>query len=438
MNKIYFYRLFFLSAILLFSCCKKDQDKDGVVDDKDECPEVFAKTKDGCPVAARELNKVNLYIETSASMAGYFNQDAEYKTIISDLSAKINKNIKPLTIWFIADSTTKYTKNVEQFSSDIATTKIADQKSSQLHKIIHKIASNTDSSDITLLVSDCILSFPDAAIKDNPEINKTEAPNALKNNIFNTFSELKKRGLATSVYAFKSKFYGTYYDYQNVKTKINGNNRPFYIWVIGNKELLGKFNVELADISTFKPEKSLHFGLAEEPVTKYDILTQIEKNGQWSRSNTGLEDIEIPKNDSLRFCLGLQLKNLPLYAQEPKYLQNNLKIEENGCKSNFRVKAKDAVDKSKLKTQKQINLFVSDSHLIVFSVSEMPLQEATIKVSLPLQYDTWYLDWSTSDDGDITATGNKTFALEHLINGVKEAYETKNKNYIDFLITLKK
>src|SRR5690606_34389502 len=264
------------------------------------------------------------YLETSASMGGYFNQDADFKTIASDLTAKINKNIKPLTIWFIADSTSKYTKDVDQFSSDIATTKIADQKSSQLHKIIGEIAAHTDSSDVSLLISDCILSFPDEAIKANPEINKTEAPNALKNNIFNTFSDLKNRGLATSVYAFKSKFYGTYYNYQNQKTILKGDLRPFYIWVIGNDELLGKFNAQLADISTFKPEESLHFGFSEEPVSDYDILTQVEKSGRWSKGNSGIEDVEIPQNDSLRFAIGLQLEDLPLYAQNLDYLQNNL------------------------------------------------------------------------------------------------------------------
>src|SRR5690606_29248812 len=101
------------------------------------------------------------------------------------------------------------------------------------------------------------------------------------------------------------------------------------------------------------------------------------------------------------------------------------------------VKHKDAVDKSKLKSDSQIQLFEDSSHLIVFSVGEMPLKEASIKFSLPLQYDTWYLKWSTPDDKNIAAAGEKTFALEHLINGVKEAYETKNKHYINSSISLK-
>ena len=68
----------------------------------------------------------------------------------------------------------------------------------------------------------------------------------------------------------------------------------------------------------------------------------------------------------------------------------------------------------------------------------MNLSKAQIEVNLPLQYDTWYQDWSSADDKDIKAQSGKTFAFEYLINGVKEAYETRNKNYLNFSIQLNK
>lgn len=433
----------FVATILCFitlSACTNDQDEDGVPDEKDKCkntPIGVVVDKDGCPIA-KEIGDVHFYIETSASMGGYFKQDADYKTIVSDLTTKIDKSIKPLDIWFIAETETKYTKSTQQLSSDFATTKIADQKSSELHKILSRIAAKNDSNDVTLLVSDCILSFSDKDIKANPEINKQEAPNALKNNIYSTFVDLKKKGLATSVYAFNSKFYGTYYNYQNGKTELKGNKRPFYLWVIADKEILGKFNTKLNDIPTFKPEKSLHFGLKEEPVTVYDIIPQIERKGKWMKCSAGLKDIEISKTKPLQFCIALNLEYLPVYAKDIAYLQENLKVENNGCEVTFEVKDKSKVDKSKLRTQPQIESFESATHTIIFTVPAMALSEAKINVTLPLHYDTWYLDWSCIDDKDLSKVEGKTFALEHLITGVKDAYETKNKNYINFSLTLNK
>lgn len=421
------------------SACSHDQDKDGVPDDKDKCPGTPAGTKvdkNGCP-AEQKLGNIHFYIETSASMGGYFQKDAEYKTIISDLATKIEKEIKPIDIWFVGDTATKYSGNAQQFTSDIATTKIADQKSSQLHEIIKRIAAQSDSNDVSILISDCILSFPDKDIKANSEINRQEAPNALKGNIFSTFSDLRKRGIAASVYAFKSKFYGTYYDYQNGKHLLKGNSRPFYIWVIGDKELLGRFDTQLNDISTFKPEKSLHFGLSEEPVSSYEIIPQIEKAGEWAKEKNGIKKIKTGKDKSVQFCIALDLTNLPEYAKDVNYLQNSLTMDAKGCDAIFTVKDKEQIDISKVKGR-QINAVEQATHFVIITIKEMRLNDATINLTLPLHYDTWYLNWSVNDDRNIVDADKKTFAFEHLVNGVKEAYQLKNKNYIDCSITLKK
>ena len=375
-------------------------------------------------------------------MGGYFNQDAEFKTIISDLTAKINENIKPIDIWFVGEKEpVKYKGSVEAFSSDIATTRIANQKSSELHKIFNDIAAKTDSNDVSIFVSDCILSFPDDAVKKDPQINITAAPSTLKNNIFTTFSELKKRGQGVSIYAFKSKFYGTYYDYQNVKTKLKGNYRPFYVWVIANKDILKTFDTELSNISTFKPEKSLTFGLIEHPVNNYKILTQVENHGEWEvddDNDAAISKIEIPKNDSIKFCVALNLDNLPAYAQDDKYLQKNLHVVTSGCQTSFVVMPKPAINVNKLTGPSQPKIYENATNFLIFSVPAMNMRNAQIAVTLPLHYDTWYQDWSCLNDKNVLATQNKTFDFVYLINGVTEAYDSRNKNYIDFSIQLSK
>ncbi len=68
----------------------------------------------------------------------------------------------------------------------------------------------------------------------------------------------------------------------------------------------------------------------------------------------------------------------------------------------------------------------------------MMVPVASINVTLPLKYDNWYNAWSCMDDKDITAEAGKTFAFEYLIQGVIEAYETKNKDYINLNFNLNK
>jgi hypothetical protein len=316
---------------------------------------------------------------------------------------------------------------------------ISPQKSSQLHKIIEGVAGDLDSGGIALLVSDCILSFPDADIKRDREINKNNASSTLKSNVFATFADLRKRGIGASIYAFKSPFNGTYYDYQNNKTNLSGTERPFYVWVIGETALLQKFNAGLGDISSFRPEKEMHFGGAESAVSSYDIIPQVERQGSWMKTQGGIKDVQIKKGEGMQAALGVDLSALPTYAQEVDYLEENLQVETEGCTAKITVKKKESADRSKLKSQPQIEDFEKASHILLLKVSDMPLANATVRYKLPLRYDTWYKDWSCMDDKNLAAScAGRTFAFEHLVNGVREAYEAKNNFYVDGTVKLSK
>jgi len=431
---------------MLYSCGTGDRDGDGIPDAKDKCPDVYVKTKDGCPEKEKKIGNIYFYMDNSASMDGYFNKakETEFRTIITDLTAKIDKNIKPIGIWFITD-TISGPFTMQQFSSAMATKRIANKDGYQLHDMIYKIIALKDSNDITILVSDYILSYPDAEIKKNPEINKTNAPTDLKSKVYSTFFDLKKQDISTSIYAFKSKFYGNYYDYRNRKTKLDGSVRPFYVWVMGDRELLLKFNSKLTEIPTFLPEKSLHCGFLEEPITKYNIIPQIERRN-CAQDGKNVKDVKLKDNELTKFAIGMNLDKLPDYAKEIKYLQENILLTATGCEANIEVKAKSAVNVTKLKSEPQKKLFENATHILVFKINSMSLSEAKIEVTLPLLYDTWYMDWSCKDDKDASLWDTeyesecrgKTFSLEYLISGVTEAYDTKNKNFIEFSITLNK
>ncbi|OCX54269.1 hypothetical protein BEL04_08405 [Mucilaginibacter sp. PPCGB 2223] len=388
-------------------------------------------------VAAPQIKKVHLYLDNSASMAGYYREQTAYKTIVSDLAVKMDREIKPVDISFIAHTTVPYPGSVTDFNTALATTPMAAQKSSELQRMIGDIAGHCGDNDVALLVSDCILSFSDQEIKKNPEINRENA-GTFKNSIYTTFFALRKRGFAASVYGFKSGFFGTYYDYQNQKTKLSGTVRPFYIWVIAKKALLLDFNNRLERISSFKPENALHFGLVTEPVTHYTILPEMERKGDWSKSASGVSDIELPKGQSLQIGTVLDLYALPSYAQNIKYLQDNLVMSAGGCTAKFEVRAKSSVDPSKIHSESQARAFQNATHVLMIGVSEMSLSQAELHFRLPLKYDTWYQDWSTMNDKGIKQQAGKTFALEYLIRGAQEAYDASNKNYIDFSLSLTK
>ena len=429
---------------LFSSCFQKDSDHDGLVDEKDQCPLIGAKSKNGCPVP-KEMDEIHLYLDNSASMGGYFSESTEYKTIVSDLAVTMEKEIKPISISFIADNIIFYPKDAQQFTSDIATTRIADQNSSQLHLMIQKIVSNSKANDVSLLISDCILSFPDSAIKANPEINKTDAEGVLKNNIYSTFADLKRKDIATSIYAFQSNFTGTYYNYQNTHVPLKSQLRPFYVWVIAQKDILKLFDAKMKEISSFKPVQELHIGLVDSAVRQYHILPQLGRGGHWKKiasplaaGDKGLQDIELIKTEPLFFNAVVNLDGLPAYAKDLVYLKKNLQLTSPGCKATFTVKPKSEVNSDKIKSTDQRISFEGATHVIEIRVNELRLPGTAIQLTLPLKYDTWYKEWSSTDDKQVSQQGHQTFAFNYLIDGVKQAYETRNKNFISLTFNLNK
>jgi len=427
--------LILISISLLVRCDGKDSDKDGIIDKKDKCVDVKGPKPNGCPIITK-LGTVHLYLETSASMGGYLNGAADFKQVISDLAVKVDKEISPLKIHFISDSITDYQFDAAKFTSDIATTKVTLARSSELHNIFDQVAKATKAGEISILVSDCILSFPNKEVKKNSQVN-IESSGTLKNHIYSTFIDLKNRGQAASLYAFSSAFFGTYYDYQNVKKTLPGTQRPFYVWVIAKNNVLPIFDDKLNQIPNFKPEQELHFGLLDKKVKSYRILTELNKKGHFKLiktgkaavSDIGIENVESKSDQDIAFSAVIDLHELPSYARKLSYLKENLKVEAKGCSAVVKIMERSPT--VHLKSKRQRAYYEEASHEVIITIKQLRLENATLNLSVPLKYDSWYKDWSTMDDKDVKNLGKKTFSLVHLVDGVMEAYNNKGEDFID-------
>ena len=400
------------------------------------------KPKKEVSIPEKQIGKVNFFMETSASMAGYFNGPTEFvkdiPNLLVDIEGKELGGKGPLRIYYVADSLTLYTKTTKDFIRDISTTRVANEKSSEMHKILEMIASKTDSTDISIFVSDCILSYPDDVIKTNSEINKQKAPGELKALVKATFLKLKRNNISASLYGFNSAFFGNYYTYQNAKIKLNGEQRPYYLWVIGNKELVTKFNKQLTNVNNFKPLIDLNFGLFDKTIEDYQPFFTYEREGEWEPKDKGISNLKASKKKSSSFAIAVDLSALPNSISAPDYLNKHLKTSSENL--DFKVKnillTKD-VDKSKLKPREKEYL-ENNTHVIVIEVTDIYKDNAKIELNLPLVYDNTYKDLSTMDDRSLDSIPGKTFAFEHLIDGVREAYENSNENFIHISIPVKK
>lgn len=376
------------------------------------------------------VNDVHFFLETSASMGGYLKGGTEFKDIVSEIVTKANQ-IKPVTVYTIAGKPQSYTGDVNSFVTSLATTPLATGRSSELHNIFKEVGDKAKGNSIAILVSDCILSFPDADIKRNVEINRTDASSVLKNAIYDQFASLSKQGIGATVYAFRSAFNGTYYTYQNQKQPLVGESRPFYVWVIGKQGLLATFNQQLQEMLTTKPARQLDFG-AGSGFKKYDLLFSLNKKGDWRAERGNVTEIKSGrKSEPVEFAIAMDLSTLPSYAQTESYLKQNLAIKaENATLKLVSVKRRENVNTTQRLSDREMKLLTANSHVLTFRVESQFDEEATVGLRLPVRFDTWYSDWSTMDDRKLDERRNKTFALEHLMNGVREAYQSSGNDFV--------
>ena len=388
--------------------------------------------------AAPTLGSISFVLETSASMGGYLTGQTEFKDVIADLVTKAN-TIKPIDLYTISTGKPQpMAGGVNQFVGQMATTKLATGKSSELHRIFQEVGQLASGNNVVIFVSDCILSFPDADIKQDPEVNRINASSTLKSNIYTQFQAFSKQGIGATVYAYTSAFNGTYYTYQNQKQKLTGEKRPFYIWVLGNQSLVADVNRQLTDLLSEKPAERIDFGTAKS-LTSYDLLFSLNKKGDWRVSNNNVTEIKTGRNTPpAEFAIGINATDLPTYAQTDAYIRQNLNVSaNNGTVKLVSAQSKDAVKTDRLNANEQ-KMLNKDTQVLTFRVEKLFDEETAVHLTLPVKYDTWYTNWSTMDDRTAEGRKGKTFAFNYLLTGVKEAYQMGSNTFMDLTIKLTK
>ena len=390
----------------------------------------------------KEIKNINFFLETSASMGGYMKGNSDFvkkiPNFLVDIEGRIKSKNAAIKINYIADSTTEYKGSTSDFIQDISAINVATGNSSPMHKIFESVTNATDSNDISILVSDCILSFSDPEITRNRKINIEKADGALKSYVKQAFMQMNKQNICATVYGFSSSFFGTYYCYNNDKVKLNGELRPYYIWIIGNKDLVQKFNKQLADIPGFAPELSCSFGMFNKPIDNYTLLFKTGKGGEWTFDNNSLIDVDFGAKNPGKFSIAVDISSLPAYAKEINYLIDKLVLSSTDLKAKITdIKKATDIDLNNA-APKEKGPLQAASHVISIEVSDLYQSSGTITLKLPLQYDKSYENWSVMDDKNVKNLGKTTFAFKHLVDGVREAYENKNENYINITINLKK
>lgn len=445
MTEIRFGHLAFKAIIIVifsFSCASnKESDESIVTPAADsskllDAPEVASDTTSSKKMLS---NSVNFFLENSGSMNGYLNGNNDFKEAINRVIRNLELK-KDLSTYYINTKSFPSGKSLDSFLRDLTINGVkgfGSQLTSDINAMFSEAITKTVDGSISILVSDGIYSIE--GVRSEDELISTLKNEKLKTR--NTLIEIiKERNLSAAVIQLFSQFKGTYYCANGKTLKINGDQRPYYMWVFGSPEALNQAIAAMDLKSLPGYENSWRYFRADKIEVDYSILTSgSDKVGSFQSGNRGsglvteIKDSQMARHvKEFGFAIALDLSH---FSFNQAYLldKNNYKIE--GAKDSYLVKAvtlKENLDIASKTALKALPKTFSPSHVLSITSSSSYLGD--ISIVLENKQPNWITQAGTDDDSELST--KKTFGFQYLMEGFSEAYSHLNKKAFYFKLPL--
>lgn len=374
--------------------------------------------------------KVNVYIENSASMDGYVKGVTEFEqsiySYISDI--KLADFCSNLNLNYINSSILRQPDDVSDFIEKLEPSTFSrrggNRSTTDISNLFQKIMAEQGDNDVAILVSDFVFSP-----------GKKDASEYLTNQQIGIKSHFATRlktdpDYAAVLYRLVSKFEGKYYNKFDQPTQIEAD-RPFFIWLLGNKDQLQRLTDEVRKENmkghgvdhTFcisKMTASSPYGIL--PMPRIGTFQIDPANVKTSILKAKTDNKAVGSKFVVSF--GVDYSGFLL---EDSYLTDPANYEINNKAYTVEI-------------SRNPNTTSSYTHIIKLKLdpSQPVISRGNIKVSLLKKSAPWAEEFTDNDGEDINAEGamEKTFGLKTLIDGVYDAYKA-DSTYASFTINIK-
>lgn len=345
------------------------------------------------PVQAKEI-EVSVYIDNSSSMEGYFksSMSAPVIEVLSAIQQYYSRN--DIRGYYVdKDRQSQFISiDLDSLISDLTMKKIKNFGDSyQLDGLIGKMVQDYNKKKsnkrvISFFITDGIPSG------SNDEINGTRpqknfnivSASTLQSKIARKFINVK--GLAASVYRFRSGFEGEYWYYNNAHKRKSIPDRPFYVLVLGDRDLVSEFaEKESQGLNFFESENKVHFGAIDKSLISF--------------FHDSVDSDSFDESDTIQILAEIVIKGLPYFARTETFLKNNMDLKVNNDSCNWVLN--NGIIRIPL-TVEQYNSYIID---------------ISIRNSTPSWVDE-FTSFNDIEDGD-NALHYKTFNLKYFIEGLK-------------------
>ena len=356
-------------------------------------------------VATSRPVRVNIYIENSGSMKGYFTGNSQIKDIIKEYYDRIDEKLDDsdtITLNYINSQIENYGDNIKNYL--IHTQSVCTASYSKVDNILALAMEGCNDSTINIVVSDYCFESNDGSLA------------MAASGITSLFSEQMKNNsdLSIAIMKYMSDFKGKYFP-----GGISCNKSlPFYIWIFGNaKEVKMIANLPIKNENYGKlllqPKQFINHRIISKKARMIDGDAIVVKEWDENRSR-GFSCSRRENSDDYVVNIEADLSSVILSEEE---IVNN---------QNYRIS--DGYTINSIKRDKE------DKY--IFAISTQKPSPGFILIDYSFDILPQWIE-----DSNYAGTGlpkdSTTLGIKDLITGVYDAYHNNSKEYFSIKITLK-
>ena len=332
---------------------------------------------------------LKVYLENSGSMDGYMCPGSELKDAVYDYLGKLTPEFGETELYYINSQIISRPNDLKNFIATLTPQSFknagGDRSDTDMGDLIEKVVGESSDSSVTIFISDCILALNHASPSDYFVSKEIAITNSIR-------KAMKESNLSVEVVQLKSKFKGTYYYGDGRKAKLNGEQRPYYMWIIGNNEML-------AEMKKKAPIEEIKHGVEN-----------------W---------VSFSKQQKIPFEITNKYGTPPIKLHETKGVYE---ISVTADMASILKPQESLLNADNYSTSKAISISSTDrkEDKIVLSVSineNVTSKEGTIKCIDANKLPGWVEAANNDSCDDIMTALDQTTGIKYLIGGVADAYK---------------
>lgn len=348
------------------------------------------------PVKPYKPSKIKLYVENSGSMDGYMFNGSELKDAVYSFVSGLQTHSDTSELYFVNSDVYNVKAPLNTFISSMSPAAFhsspGNKANTDIADIFRMVLSQLEENSVSILVTDAILDLPSGS---------TAFFHTKQTQIKSIFENYLKENpnFAIEIFRMSSRFNGKYY-YTGGSITLSDQQRPYYMFVLGDKQTLSSANGIVAK-SQIQHGVENYYAYSSYTQVPFVMLNKKKKghNGQ--------------------FEVRLQKRSIPVIAKVD--LQYTLHDEELLRNPNLYTVAF-GDDSIKIKTINELPKEPEYTHAITLTLPENADEGSVNIYFCPPPYPLW-LEEANDDLSDASvATTMKTTGIKYIVEGISDAF----------------